>query len=99
VHILVKVLETPRQHDSMTPEPLPPLAADWPTLDELSIRYLQRVLERTGGNKTRAADILGIDRRTVLRILDKVSKGKVPSMQTTQPRVNRRPPPAPAELR
>jgi DNA-binding NtrC family response regulator len=81
---------TGRQQDTMTPEPPPPLALDWPTLDELSIRYLQRVLERTGGNKTRAADILGIDRRTVLRILDKVSKGKVPSMQTTQPRESRR---------
>ena len=47
---------------------------DWPTLDELSLRYLHRVMDRTRGNKTKAAEILGIDRRTVIRILAKVRR-------------------------
>ena len=45
------------------------LTEDWPTLDVLRLRYIARVLEKNGGNKTRAADMLGIDRRTLNRIL------------------------------
>jgi len=44
------------------------LADDWPTLAVLDRRYIDRVLSRTGGNKTRAADVLGIDRRTLNRM-------------------------------
>jgi transcriptional regulator with PAS, ATPase and Fis domain len=44
------------------------LADDWPTLAILERRYIDRVLSRTGGNKTRAAEILGIDRRTLNRM-------------------------------
>ncbi|MGH7295475.1 MAG: helix-turn-helix domain-containing protein, partial [Polyangiaceae bacterium] len=44
------------------------LADDWPTLQVLERRYIDRVLSRTGGNKTRAADVLGIDRRTLNRM-------------------------------
>lgn len=47
----------------------PPLDDDWPTLSVLSKRYIHRALAHTGGNKTRAADLLGIDRRTLNRIL------------------------------
>jgi DNA-binding NtrC family response regulator len=43
-------------------------AADWPTLSVLERRYIDRVLSRTGGNKTRAAEVLGIDRRTLNRM-------------------------------
>ena len=45
------------------------LTNDWPTLDVLRLRYIAQVIERSGGNKTRAADVLGIDRRTLNRIL------------------------------
>ena len=41
---------------------------DWPTLEELQRRYIERVLEHTGHNKTSAASILGIDRRTIQRL-------------------------------
>jgi two-component system, NtrC family, response regulator AtoC len=44
------------------------LADDWPTLGVLDRRYIDRVLSRTGGNKTRAAEMLGIDRRTLNRM-------------------------------
>jgi two-component system response regulator AtoC len=44
------------------------LADDWPTLAVLERRYIDRVLSRTGGNKTRGAEVLGIDRRTLNRI-------------------------------
>ena len=44
------------------------LADDWPTLASLERRYIDRVLARTGGNKTRAAEVLGIDRRTLNRM-------------------------------
>ena len=42
---------------------------DRPTLDELDRRYAARVLQETAGNKTRAAEILGIDRKTLYRLL------------------------------
>jgi DNA-binding NtrC family response regulator len=47
----------------------PTLDGDWPTLAILSRRYIDRALQHTNGNKTRAADLLGIDRRTLNRIL------------------------------
>jgi Fis family transcriptional regulator, factor for inversion stimulation protein len=47
----------------------PPLHDGWPTLETLSRRYIDRALHRTKGNKTRAAELLGIDRRTLNRIL------------------------------
>src|SRR5512144_57413 len=47
-----------------------PLPAGFrPTLDELSRRYAALVLGECGGNKTRAAELLGIDRKTLYRIL------------------------------
>jgi DNA-binding NtrC family response regulator len=58
----MKVAAGTREHTSM-------LTEDWPTLDVLRLRYIARVLEQNGGNKTRAADMLGIDRRTLNRIL------------------------------
>lgn len=45
-----------------------------PTLDELRRRYVGYVLERTGGNKRRAAALLGVGRRTLYRWLDAESK-------------------------
>jgi two-component system response regulator AtoC len=42
-----------------------------PTLDELNRRYADRVLRELGDNKTRAAEALGIDRKTLSRLLNK----------------------------
>lgn len=44
------------------------IIADWPTLDALSVRYAGRVLEHVNDNKSRAAQVLGVDRRTVSRL-------------------------------
>jgi DNA-binding NtrC family response regulator len=41
---------------------------DWPALAVVERRYIDRVLQHTGGNKTRAAEVLGIDRRTLSRL-------------------------------
>jgi len=41
-------------------------------LSELEKLYIQKVLEETGGNKKRAADILGIDRRTLYRMANRL---------------------------
>jgi len=46
-----------------------PLLADHPTLEELTRRYAERVLKDSGGNKTQAALALGIDRKTLSRLL------------------------------
>jgi DNA-binding NtrC family response regulator len=72
------------QRGVLLPGDLPPLvAADtassgrlsidhvWPTLEQLQRRYIERVLERTGGNKTAAASILGVDRRTLQRLFSR----------------------------
>jgi DNA-binding NtrC family response regulator len=41
------------------------------TLEEVDRRYIDRALAILDGNKTRAADLLGLDRRTLYRRLDK----------------------------
>jgi DNA-binding NtrC family response regulator len=45
--------------------------ADLPSLDELERRYLLHVLQAVEGNRTRAADILGVDRRTLYRMAER----------------------------
>jgi two-component system response regulator HydG len=41
------------------------------TMDELERRYILRVLALMGGNKSRAAQVLGFDRRTLYRKLER----------------------------
>ncbi|MCW8140856.1 MAG: sigma-54-dependent Fis family transcriptional regulator [Planctomycetota bacterium] len=41
----------------------------WPTIDELERRYIRKVLDAVGGNKTLAARTLGLDRKTLYRKL------------------------------
>jgi DNA-binding NtrC family response regulator len=49
------------------------LFADLPSLDEVERRYLLHVIEQVGGNRTRAAEVLGIDRRTLYRMAERFS--------------------------
>ena len=44
---------------------------DLPTLEEIERRYLMHVLEQVGGNRTRAAEVMGIDRRTLYRMAER----------------------------
>lgn len=46
--------------------------ADLPSLDELERRYLAHVLAAARGNRSRAAEILKIDRRTLYRMADRL---------------------------
>ena len=47
------------------------LVDDRPTLAELEQRYINLILQQEGGNKKRAAEVLGIDRRTLYRTLER----------------------------
>jgi DNA-binding NtrC family response regulator len=47
------------------------LFEDLPSLEELERRYLEHVLHAVGRNRTRAADVLGIDRRTLYRMAER----------------------------
>src|SRR5512141_368620 len=50
-------------------EPRPSGRKGRPSLAELERRCAREVLRETGGNKTRAAEILGIDRKTLYRLI------------------------------
>lgn len=60
------------------------LLADLPELRELERRYIGLVLEQTGGNMSKAARILGIDRKTLYRKREEwsVSATDVPKLPT-----------------
>jgi two-component system response regulator HydG len=45
------------------------------TLSEVEAEYIRNVLTSVGGNKTKAAEILGIDRKTLREKLSKIAKG------------------------
>jgi two-component system response regulator AtoC len=71
IHPMILPEDLPRKlfEESKTPEiliPEKPLS-----LRELEKRYALKVLQETGGNKKKASEILGIDRVTLYRILEK----------------------------
>jgi DNA-binding NtrC family response regulator len=41
--------------------------SDYPTIEQLEKRYIQLILEKTAGRKDKAAQILGMNRRTLYR--------------------------------
>ena len=74
------------RYDQVTVEDLPEkvrnyqsshvvVASDDPSellpMQEVERRYIQRVLKSVGGNKTQAAKVLGFDRRTLYRKLER----------------------------
>jgi DNA-binding NtrC family response regulator len=58
------------------------LVADRPTMDELQRRYLQFVLDENGGNRRHAAKVLGLDRRTVQRLISRYQLRAVADSET-----------------
>ena len=50
------------------------LSGDLPTLNELESRYIMRVLAFTKGNISKAAQILGVDRKTLYKRRDALSQ-------------------------
>jgi ActR/RegA family two-component response regulator len=75
---------TEAQHDQVARPAADDPAHDWPTLDVLRLRYIHRAIAHTNNNKTRAAELLGIDRRTLNRILarERARKRAAPSEGT-----------------
>jgi len=74
------------RHDQLTVEDLPRAVREaksrralvdtedpdeMPTLEKLERRYVHKVLDAVGGNKARASRVLGIDRRTLYRKLER----------------------------
>src|SRR5262245_61529368 len=47
------------------------LIADWRTAEELQRRYIQIVLDKVKGNRRQAASLLGMNRRTIQRLIAK----------------------------
>src|SRR5687767_8211787 len=47
------------------------LFEDLPSLEQMERRYIEHVLQAVGRNRTRAADVLGIDRRTLYRMAER----------------------------
>ncbi|HXG68519.1 MAG TPA: sigma-54 dependent transcriptional regulator [Blastocatellia bacterium] len=51
--------------DALVPE------GDLPTLQEVESNYLLRVLSAVNGNKSRAAQVMGVDRKTLYRMMER----------------------------
>ena len=58
----------------VAPHRFPAGTARCTTLETLQRRYVERVLVRSENNKTAAANILGVDRRTLQRLFAKDSE-------------------------
>ena len=56
----------------------------WLKLEEVEKRYVARVLEHTGGNKQAAARLLGVDRKTIERMVKRHNIQTVKSTKTPQ---------------
>jgi DNA-binding NtrC family response regulator len=67
---LIEAFDLPRTGSSTHPPDAQPFA-DLPSLEHLERRYLVYVLDAANGNRTRAAEILGIDRRTLYRMAER----------------------------
>ena len=74
----VPALRAALEADAPAGAPSPTGASDralWGDLDTLEEEHIRRVLQATGGNKSRAAAILGIERKTLYRKLERMQSG------------------------
>jgi DNA-binding NtrC family response regulator len=63
------IAEIDQKQTPSTEDPMRSLASDWPSLDELQRRYLALTLEKNHGNRQHTAELLGITRRTIQRLI------------------------------
>jgi two-component system response regulator HydG len=56
------------------------------TLEEMERRYVRRVLDACGGNKTQAAKVLGVDRRSLYRRLERINGHKEAEETNARPK-------------
>ena len=68
---MIEAFDLPDTILAVHPGPQEQPFSDLPTLDDLERRYLLHVLDAANGNRTRAAEILGIDRRTLYRMAER----------------------------
>jgi DNA-binding NtrC family response regulator len=68
---MIEAFELTETVTAALPGPRDQPFSDLPTLDDLERRYLLHVLEAANGNRTRAAEILGVDRRTLYRMAER----------------------------
>ncbi len=54
---------------SLGDDPVSTLVSDRPSMEELQRRYLRLILTEVGGNRRRAASMLGLNRRTIQRLI------------------------------
>jgi two-component system response regulator AtoC len=72
IHPIILPEDLPKRIFEEAKGPAEALISEEPlSLRELEKKYVKKVLERTGGNKKKASEILGIDRATLYRILGK----------------------------
>lgn len=68
-------LQAEEMRAKATRSPLTALFDDLPTMEELEYRYLLHVLEVVGDSRPRAAEVLGMDRRTLYRMVERFGIG------------------------
>ena len=64
---LVDEMDLPTVEDKTTDKFFSTATTDFPTITQLEERYIRLILEKTGGRKDKASQILGINRRTLYR--------------------------------
>jgi DNA-binding NtrC family response regulator len=68
---MIEVQDLPAAIRSRGPSLEEGLFTDLPSLDELERRYLIHVLKTVDGNRSRAAAVMGVDRRTLYRMAER----------------------------
>jgi two-component system NtrC family response regulator len=69
-HLPARIRKRQAEFADVRPQPPSGNLAEWPTLDQVQQDYVGRVINAVDGNKRRAAQILGVNRRTLYRWLD-----------------------------
>jgi two-component system response regulator HydG len=64
---MIQASDFPAVHVDLSEDAFVQSTTDFPALEQLEKRYIRAVLDKTGGRKDQAAQILGISRRTLYR--------------------------------